>query len=162
MTSLAAEGLGRGSFWESAVGKSPQEVIAIAGVEVQALVDSGSMVTLVKESFHQEYLSKKKLGQVSASSFRLTAANGLDIPIQGYAVLDVKVRDQLLSDVVIIIMKDQHWSLSTPCLLGMNILQCLPWWTSQFPTQPETRPPPTIRRCARTTATSVVVPATTH
>ena len=125
-------------------------------MKVEAVIDSGSQVTLLREGFWRKHVeSFGDLGDVSTSWFRLTAANGLDIPILGYLVTDVRIREETLADKVVIIMKDAHWSLDTPCLLGMNILQDLSWWTASFRQKPSTIP----RYAARVSSSSLVVPA---
>ena len=160
--SLAAEGTNTGSFKEMAVGTCPREKVRLGGVAVKAVIDSGSQVTLLQESFWRAHLaSSSDLGTVSTSWFRLTAANGLEIPVMGYCVTDIGVREETLADKVVIVMKDDHWSLDTPCLLGMNVLQCLEWWKSTFPA-PSTKTSSTSSRwAARVCGASTVVPANT-
>ena len=156
--SLTAGGLTTDSFVEGAVGVCPRETIQLGGMKVEAVIDSGSQVTLLRESFWRKHLeSFGDLGEVSASWFRLTAANGLDIPILGYLVTDVEVREETLADKVVIIMKDDHWSMDTPCLLGMNILQHLSWWPSSFRRKPTNSTSP--RYAARISRSSLIVPA---
>ena len=158
MRGLAAGGQGKG-FWCEAVGTCPRESVTLGEATVDAVIDTGSQVTLLKESVWRAHLAGDgELGSVSASWFRLTAANGMDIPIKGYFVTDVQVRDKVLTDKVVIVMSDAHWSLDAPCLLGMNIIQCLPWLASALPTSPA--PKNANRRWgARLCSSSLVVPA---
>lgn len=101
----------------------------MGGVEVTCLLDTGSMVTTITESFfveHFSHLSKHELHE--CKWLGLKAANGLDIPYLGYIELDVKVLDQCLPSRGILIVKDppagiiKNRKKSTPGILGMNII----------------------------------------
>ncbi|GFO24499.1 hypothetical protein PoB_005100400 [Plakobranchus ocellatus] len=68
------------------------------------------------------------------SSFKLTAANGLDIPMSGYLVADVMVNGQVVENAVVMVLKDQPGKGAT-CLLGMNVLQHIPGPGNIFPSR---------------------------
>ena len=68
-----------------AVGKRPILTVKFAGVEVKCLLDTGSQVTTVTETFFERHM--KSLGKDIVQPgfwFTLTAANGLQIPYCGY------------------------------------------------------------------------------
>lgn len=77
---------------KSVVGGTPTTKAKMAGMEVECLVDTGSMVTLVSESFYNQNL-KSKCGRVRSCGkmLALRGANGLEIPYLGYLELDVVV-----------------------------------------------------------------------
>ena len=107
------------SFLKRAVGVSPRQWIKIGGVDIEATYDTGSQVTTVTESFFRKHLG----GELSEHQwFRLTAANGLNIPLAGYVVADVTVGDEVISEAVIMVTKDPPVQPECPCLLGMNII----------------------------------------
>lgn len=58
--------------------------ISIFGLELQSLVDTGSMASTITESFYREFI--EPLGtKLSENSFiQLKAANRIDIPYIGY------------------------------------------------------------------------------
>ena len=110
------------SFWSRAVGNCLKWDIRIGGEKIQCLVDTGSQVTTVKESWFRQYLQANVTK--SFHSFSLTAANGLEIPTVGCFVCSVEVQDQTVEDCVIVVVKDNPQGSAQPqCLLGMNVLQ---------------------------------------
>ena len=100
-----------------AVGTVPKKMVKIGGATVEGLVDSGSQVTTVTESWFKEHLGSSVVKE--CHQFRLTAANGGLIPTVGCFVADVAVDGEVVEDVVVIILQD---STSTPCILGTNLL----------------------------------------
>ena len=123
--SRLAEREPKDSLWRRAVGGSLVWKIQLDGVEVEALVDTGSQVTTVAESWFQRHLAgSRSLGPVHR--FRLTAANGTDIPTTGYMLAKVAIGEESVAEVPILIVKDAVSSNGQPpCLLGMNVLQGL-------------------------------------
>ena len=105
-------------------GTCPRTTLEVEGVTVVALIDTGSEVSTVTESWYRRHLASRPLQQISW--LRLTAANGLDIPYVG--LLDGRVtvfgRD---CDATFLVVKDspslQAQKAEAPALLGMNILQ---------------------------------------
>ena len=74
------------------VGKCPEVIVDVEGVEIPCLLDTGSQVTLFSESFFQKWLGHIQLrNKEDLSWMELRAANGLNIPYTGYAVLDFAV-----------------------------------------------------------------------
>ena len=119
--SQAAEESRADSFWRRAVGKCITRKIRVAGVDVIALVDTGSQVTTIMESWFNEHL--RQTSTHNTYQFRLTAANGQPIPTVGCCTVDVVCGQQTVKDVVIVIVTDrQADSSQPPCLLGMNLL----------------------------------------
>lgn len=98
----------------------------MGGVVVPCLVDTGSMVTTVTESFFNEHFSHMQ--RRDCRWLGLKAANGLDIPYSGYIEVDVDILGQrILGRGVLVVMDPVNVTLQnrkavTPGLLGMNIL----------------------------------------
>lgn len=101
----------------------------MGGVEVPCLLDTGSMVTTITESFFLEnfsHLSERELHQ--CKWLGLKAANGLDIPYLGYLELDIKILDRCLPSRGVLIVRDPPEGFfktrkkATPGILGMNII----------------------------------------
>lgn len=95
-------------------------------VTVPCLIDTGSMVTTITESFFQEHFHH--LQKKDCRWLGLKAANGLDIPYVGYLELDVGVLGQCIPRRGILIVKDpengplKDRKLITPGILGMNVI----------------------------------------
>ena len=99
----------------------------MGGVEVPCLLDTGSMVTTLSESFfrqHFEPWGKEKLH--SCGWLQLRAANGLEIPYVGYLELDFVVLGKEIRNKGVLIVKDlptQSSDRRLPGVLGMNVIQ---------------------------------------
>ena len=101
------------------------------GVPVQCVIDSGSEVSTVTESFFYSHLYKADIPLHSSNDWlKLTAANGLAIPYLGYLEADVEVCGTVLPRRGVLVIKDppgtsSNKKLAIPGLLGMNVLSCL-------------------------------------
>lgn len=95
--SHSSEGIGPGSLapapvifgFSNLLGKCPSVIVNMGGVNVPCLLDTGSMVTTVTESFflaHFKPWGKERLNDYGW--LQLRAANGLSIPFVGYLELD--------------------------------------------------------------------------
>ena len=72
------------------IGTSPSVDVVMDGVVVPCLLDTGSMVTMITESFFKENVKFAELKQ-SSSWLTLRAVNGLEIPYVGYIEFDMEV-----------------------------------------------------------------------
>ncbi|KAK0150653.1 hypothetical protein N1851_008246 [Merluccius polli] len=108
------------------VGKCPVLEVCMGGVMVPCLIDTGSMVTTVTESFFNRHFSH--LQKKGCNWLGLKAANGLDIPYTGYIELDIFVLGQRILGRGILIVRDpsgvtlQNRKAAAPGILGMNVL----------------------------------------
>ena len=113
------------------VGISPTVMARIDGVPVRSLINTGSMVTLVTESFFNDKLNAT-LGdpQHETKVLRLQGANGLDIPYLGFVIATVEIGGAMVPECGIFIMKDTEATAAmqrrVPCLIGTNVLGWIP------------------------------------
>lgn len=108
---------------ERAVGKCHVVELKIKGVNTSCLLDTGSQVSTLTESFFRDSLAGHNQQMLSTSGWlKLTAANGLDIPYLGYLELDVETMGMVLPDCGFLIVKDPPNSSTVPGLIGMNII----------------------------------------
>ena len=113
-------------LYNQLVGNCPVLCVHMGGVAVPCLIDTGSMVTTITESFFMKHFTH--LQRKDCKWLGLKAANGLDIPYIGYLELDVVVLGQCISERGILIVKDptdvglQGRKVETPGILGMNVL----------------------------------------
>ena len=67
-------------------------------------------------------------------AIRLTAANGLALPYDGYFTADITLFGQTVKDVFFLVLKDSDivgaTRASQPCLIGMIILKEFEPWSS--------------------------------
>lgn len=89
------------------VGACPEGKVDLGGVVVPCLLDTGSMVTTMTESFFKKefsHLTKDKLKD--CGWLGLKAANGLKIPYLGYVELDVMILGICLPGRGVLIVED--------------------------------------------------------
>lgn len=118
------------SFVKGVVGKCPVIKISILGLELQNLVDTGSMVSRITEHVFREFIGQ--LGtKLSKNSFiQLKAANGLDIPYIGYFEIDVQYKETILKQRGFVIVKDSSDESTrkrkevVPGIAGMSVRMC--------------------------------------
>ena len=90
-------------------------------------MDSGSQVTTITEScYNKHFKSQDKLQD--CKWIKLTAANGLQIPVIGMMTLPITIQEQTFEDVHILVVCDPHSEafkakkLQTPGVLGCNVI----------------------------------------
>lgn len=81
----------------------------------------------MQESFLEEHFTQVKLGKTPVF-FRLRAANGLEIPYTGYAVLDFEVEGICIPGQGVVVVKDEH--CTHPLIIGMNVVTAC--WNTLF------------------------------
>ncbi|CAG2234451.1 unnamed protein product [Mytilus edulis] len=87
------------------VGKCPTVSAYVAGFKVNCLVDTGSTVTTVTESFYNRFLRRCTDLQTDIT-FILKGANGTCIPYIGYVEVGIDIMDQRLPNRGVLIVKD--------------------------------------------------------
>ena len=98
------------------------------GAEALAVLDTGSKVTTMTESWYRQFLHDRPLQQVSWLS--LKAANGLDIPYVGLLSGGIELFGTVV-EASILVVRDPEGQATvehrtrTPLLVGMNVLQKL-------------------------------------
>lgn len=104
----------------------PHVDVVMGGVTVPCLVDTGSMVSTITESFFREHFETWDQAKLrSCHWLQLRAANGLPIPYLGYLELEVELCGRLLPGCGLLVVRDPPADSSphAPGVLGMNILR---------------------------------------
>lgn len=111
------------------IGSCPVIDIRLGGVFTRCLLDTGSMVTTVTESFFRQYVQPQTNETMQPCEWlRLKAANGLAIPYLGYIELDLEVLGKVLPKIAVLIVADaldpttRQQKMTVPGLLGMNAI----------------------------------------
>ncbi|KAL0147914.1 hypothetical protein M9458_056791, partial [Cirrhinus mrigala] len=113
----------RDRLLEHAVGKCPVGNLKINGVSAACLLDTGSQVSTISESFFREHLFGEDKDILSMAGWlRITAANGLDISYLGYLELEVETMGIVLPECGFLVLRDIPNSPLVPVLIGMNII----------------------------------------
>ena len=116
------------------IGKCPIVTVDITGFEVRCLVDTGSTVSTLTESFYNQFLKESTNLQTDISiKFK---ANRICIPYVGYIEVDMNVMGQNLPNRGVLIVNDSVDSCtrkikeSIPGILGMNVISaCKNYWS---------------------------------
>ncbi|XP_013856495.1 uncharacterized protein LOC106512418, partial [Austrofundulus limnaeus] len=98
----------------------------MGGVTVTCLVDTGSMVSTVSESFFRQHMESWGLEHLQSCHWlELRAANGLKIPYVGYLELDVQLCGKLIPNCGVLVVQDPCGELpaKVPGVLGMNVIR---------------------------------------
>nr|XP_046271732.1 uncharacterized protein LOC124073503 [Scatophagus argus] len=97
----------------------------MGGVAVSCLVDTGSMVSTITESFFLEQFAPWGHDRLhSCHWLQLRAANGLAIPYVGYLELDVELCGKVMPHCGILVVKDPpDRASSVPGIIGMNVIR---------------------------------------
>ena len=149
------------------VGGQPIVNVKLDQVPCSALLDTGSQVTIVSESFYKEHLSHKEVHPID--DLVITGAGGQQVPYLGYLVVELTVADDALGyngnhttlalvnvsspsqpDVIIGTNTELVQKVVDGCLGrgGINFTECLGascGWTSVFQIAAEHRTSPSKR-----------------
>jgi len=71
----------------------PTIVLNLGGRVVEGLMDTGSQISIISESFFQQYFAEENELYSLVKGLKLVAANDLPVPIVGIVVLDVMFHD---------------------------------------------------------------------
>lgn len=97
----------------------------IAGIKTKCLLDTGSEVSTISESHFRQHFGEQKLKLSSACRVKLTAANGLDIPVLGCLQADVECLGKVLPRKCIFVLTDSNPDVKemkgVSGIIGMNI-----------------------------------------
>ena len=128
-----------GAVYEKAVGSCPVTTVKLGGIPVRCLLDSGSQVSTITESFSNQHFHPRGTDLLDTNKWlTLTAANGLEIPYIGYLELDFEAQGVTIPQRGILVVKDPPDPQSrarkeaVPGLLGMNIIQKMNEETKQL------------------------------
>ncbi len=113
----------RDRLLERAVGKCPISNLKTNRVSAACLLDTGSRVRTISESFFREHLFDEDKDMLSTEDWlKITAANGLDIPYLGYLELKVETMGIVLPECGFLVVRDTLNYPLVPALIGMNII----------------------------------------
>ena len=108
---------------EQIVGNCPTTKVKLGGVELGAVIDSGSQVTTITSTCFHQLFPQSSLMEINW--LKLSAANGTNIPYTGYFECNVEVGGRDIPGRGILVTSSGS-SSSCPVLLGMNVLRDLP------------------------------------
>ena len=137
--------------YECLVGERDTVEVSMGGVKFQCLIDSGSNVSSVTESFFFKHLLPRWGGKLADCGWlTLSGAHGLNIPYLGYFTVDVEAvaLGRTILQRGILVVKDpigqaaKERKQAVPGLLGMNVIKKC--YQLLCPAQGPSLPPPLI------------------
>ena len=123
------------TIMEQAVAPCPEITMIIKGQKVRALLDMGSQVTLMNESYFlqniQQLLPTVDKDHLNAHKlFNLKGVEDGCVPLTKYFSVDIQVGGRLVHDIGILVKKDnipltdsKGRSTRTPAILGCNLIR---------------------------------------
>ncbi len=109
------------------VGRPNETDIILENLQCKALLDTGSTVSTICQSFYEEHLKDIPL-QTIDRILKVECAGGEMLPYVGYIEAELKAPDIFDKDslpALFLIVPDTRYSHSVPVLLGTNVLQSL-------------------------------------
>ena len=106
------------------IGSSNESDIIIEGIETKALLDTGSCVSILCQSFYDKHLKHLPLHPVE-DILRLECADGSFMHYTGYIqvqILTSGIPSEHIQDCIFLIVPDTDYSKNVPLLICTNIL----------------------------------------
>lgn len=103
--------------------------VAVSGVESNCLIDTGSQVTTVAQSFYDKYLSGCTIEPVN-NILEVDGANGQPVPYNGYVEISMKFPKEFIAaepevQTLALVVPDNRSNSSIQVLIGANTLDPL-------------------------------------
>ena len=106
------------------VGPANEAEIILNGKKVNALLDSGSQVTSVSESYYRECLSQYPLQPVDVPGLLLQPAGGGSMPYLGMIITSLKIPHLTSTfQAKVVVVPNTEYHHSTPALVGTGIIR---------------------------------------
>ena len=120
------------------IGPANETEVIINGRKVNALLDTGSQITSISESYYKNHLSNYPLVPVDIPNLKVEQVGGSFIPYLGMVIMDIKVphlTPKFKAKVVVVPDTDYHFT--TPALVGTGIIhnsrdQCKKQYGNQY------------------------------
>lgn len=99
--------------------------------DVQALIDTGSEVTTVTQTWVAKHIGAVAL---QSSHLKLRAVNGAEVPYSGIVIVDLQLSDNRFPDVQVLVVEESvdptmcGRKRRVPMLIGMHVISL--WWTA--------------------------------
>ncbi|KAK7503449.1 hypothetical protein BaRGS_00005370 [Batillaria attramentaria] len=114
---------------EALVGPSHEADILVEDKKARCLIDSGSQVSIVTESFYRAHLSHVCLEQLNFG-LKVTGAGGQQVPYLGFVRVDVSLPSDVVGlnesvNVLMLVCPDNEFSRRVPVIISTNALRHL-------------------------------------
>ena len=120
------------------IGPANETEVIINGKKVNALLNTGSQITLISESYYKNNLSNYPLVPVEIPNLKVEQAGGSFIPYLGMVIMDIKVPHLTPTfKAKVVVVPDTDYHFTTPALVGTGIIhnsrdQCKKQYGNQY------------------------------
>lgn len=113
------------SLLERMVGSSNEGDIVICGVKTIGLIDSGSMITSVSESFYDSLQPQPVLHDISDFGLSVIGADGNQLPYKGYIEAEVSVPclENNTFIIPLLVVANTDYNRKVPAIIGTNVIR---------------------------------------
>ena len=94
------------NIFNKAVGKCPEVEVLMEGQPIRCLIDTGSQVSTVTETFFRQLLKEKPQLLDVTKWLRVKGANELDVPYIGLIEVSIEVSKSKYTDVCVLVVRD--------------------------------------------------------
>jgi len=114
---------------EALIGPCCESSVTVSDIQTKCLIDSGSQVTVVSESFYRERLSHLPLQQVDMA-LNIVGAGGQTVPYLGVITTTVALPEQVggtneAVETSAVVCPDTQFSARVPIIIGTNTLRLM-------------------------------------
>ena len=108
------------------VGNTNEAIVMLGGVECLALIDTGSMVCNISETFYKEYLRQAFPLQDLDRILQIEGAAGQLVSYLGYIEVDIAIPGTSIEFFApVLVVPDTEYSKEIPLLIGTNVLRVI-------------------------------------
>ena len=113
------------SLFSRMVGSANEGDILICGIKTVGLIDSGSMITSVSESFYDSLQPKPVLHDITEFGLSVTSANGTQLPFKGYIEADISVPSlgNNTFRIPLLVVNNTDYNSKVPAIIGTNVIR---------------------------------------
>ena len=110
---------------ERMVGSSNESYIIINGVKTSGLIDSGSIITSISESFYHSLTPLPELRNITEFGLSIQSAGGAKLLYKGY--IEAEISAPFLSNSVfnvpLLVVSDTEYNKDVPIIVGTNVIR---------------------------------------
>ena len=111
-----------GALPDKLVGEPSECVVKVDGTPSLALLDTGSMVSTLSESFWNQHFPDRPVTPLK-DLLTLTGAGGDSIPYTGCVEVDLELPGTPMATYPFLVVRDTPYNLRVPVLIGTNVLK---------------------------------------
>ena len=103
--------------------------VFVEGVPCESILDTGSQVTTISESFHHDFLSPLPIQPIHAL-LEIEGAGGQNVPYLGYVEVNISFPQTITGKkadlmALVLVVPEHHLNSKIPLLIGTNVLDQL-------------------------------------